>query len=242
MLPIADLNPTRRVPILTWGLIAINVLVFLWEISMPESQLEQTFLTLAVVPHNATALGWFAPETLLDILRSIFFHGGWEHIIGNMLYLYLFGDNIEDRFGYIGFLLLYFISGFTAAYAQILIDPNSTIPLIGASGAIAGVLGSYLILFPGVKVRGIIFLGWLSSLQEWPAWIVLGLWFVLQLISGFGSLGASAEYGGGVAFFAHIGGFIAGVVLTFLLGLIVPQPPPQQRREMLYERTRRFPG
>src|SRR5690606_10750904 len=99
MLPIADINPTRRFPILTWGLIAVNVLVFLWAISMPESQLEQVFRDLAAVPRNATALGWFAPETLLDIVRSMFFHGGWDHIIGNMLYLYLFGDNVEDRFG-----------------------------------------------------------------------------------------------------------------------------------------------
>ena len=242
MLPIADVNPTRRLPILTWGLIAVNALVFLWEISMPESQLNQVFIDLAAVPRNATALGWFAPETLLDIVRSMFFHGGWEHIIGNMLYLYLFGDNVEDRFGYIGFLLLYFVSGFVASYAQIIIDPNSPIPMVGASGAIAGVLGAYLVLFPGVKVRGIVPLGRVSTLQELPAFVVLGMWFVLQLVSGFGSLGASSEYGGGVAFFAHIGGFVAGVVLAFILGRIVPQPPPAQRREMLYERTRRYPG
>jgi membrane associated rhomboid family serine protease len=241
MMPIADVNPTRRLPILTWGLIAVNVLVFLWELSMPETQLERTFLDLAAVPNNATSLGLFAPETLLDIVRSMFFHGGWDHIIGNMLYLYLFGDNIEDRFGYIGFLLLYFISGFAASYAQILIDPTSTIPMIGASGAIAGVLGAYLVLFPGVKVRGIIPLGRVSTLQEWPAWIVLGMWFVLQLVNGFASLGAQAQYGGGVAFFAHIGGFVAGVVLAFLLGALVPQPPAEQRREMLYERGRRYP-
>jgi len=241
MLPIADINPTRRFPILTWGLIAVNVLVFLWEISMPESQLEQVFRDLAAVPRNATALGWFAPETLLDIVRSMFFHGGWDHIIGNMLYLYLFGDNVEDRFGYIGFLVLYFISGFVASYAQIVIDPNSPIPMVGASGAIAGVLGAYLVLFPGVKVRGIIPIGRVGAMQEWPAWVVLGMWFVLQLVNGFGSLGA-AEYGGGVAFFAHIGGFVAGVVLAFILGAIVPQPPPEQRRQMLYERSRRYPA
>ena len=240
MLPIADINPRRRVPIITWALIAANLVIFFWELSFPESQLNRVFEDLSVVPRNATALGWFAPETLLDIIRSMFFHGGWDHILGNMLYLFLFGDNVEDRFGYIGFLVLYFLSGFVAAYTQIIIDPNSTIPLVGASGAIAGVLGSYLVLFPGVKVRGIIPLGRISTLQEWPAILVLGMWFVLQLVNGFGSLGASAEYGGGVAFFAHIGGFIAGVVLTFILKAIVPQPPADQRREMLYERSKRY--
>lgn len=239
MLPIADINPRRRTPILTWALLAANIVIFLWELSFPENQLNQVFADLAVVPRNATALGWFAPETLLDILRSMFFHGGWEHILGNMLYLYLFGDNVEDRLGYIGFLVLYLVSGFVAAYAQIIIDPTSPIPLIGASGAIAGVLGSYLVLFPGVRVRGVMPLGRISTLQEWPAWLVLGMWFVLQLVSGFGSLGANAEYGGGVAFFAHIGGFIAGVVLTFIIGALVPQPPAEDRRQMLYDRAQR---
>lgn len=240
MLPIADINPRRRTPILTWGLIAANVIVFLWQLTFSDTQLNNIFTDLSVVPLNATILGWFAPETLLDIIRSMFFHGGWEHILGNMLYLYLFGDNVEDRFGYIGFLLLYFVSGFVAAYTQIIIDPNSSIPLIGASGAIAGVLGSYLVLFPGVKVRGIIPLGRISSLQEWPAWIVLGMWFGLQLLNGIGSLGTDAQYGGGVAFFAHIGGFVAGVVLTFIMNTIIKQPPADQRRDMLYERTDRY--
>jgi membrane associated rhomboid family serine protease len=240
MMPIADVNPTRRVPIMTWGLIAINVLIFLWELTLSPEQLQQIFLDIAVVPSNATSAGWFAPETLLDIVRSMFLHGGWEHIIGNMLYLYLFGDNVEDRFGYIGYPLLYFGSGFVAAYAQILIGPDSTIPMIGASGAIAGVLGSYLILFPGVKVRGIIPIGRVSSLQELPAIYVLGMWFVLQLVSGFASLGVPAEYGGGVAFFAHIGGFIAGIVITFIFLRLVPQPPVDERRQMLYQRTQRY--
>jgi membrane associated rhomboid family serine protease len=240
MLPIADLNPRRRIPILTWGLIAANVLVFFWQLSFSESGLQQMFNDLAIVPRNASALGLFAPETMLDIIRSMFFHGGWDHILGNMLYLYLFGDNVEDRLGYIGFLLVYFVSGFVAAYAQILIDPTSPVPMVGASGAIAGVLGSYLILFPGVKVRGIIPLGRISTLQEWPAWAVLGMWFVLQLIDGFASLGAQTQYGGGVAFFAHIGGFIAGLVLALLISRIVPQPPAEQRREMLYERSQRY--
>jgi membrane associated rhomboid family serine protease len=203
---------------------------------MPEAQLQTQFLKLAVVPANLSHDGFFATESLLDIVRSMFLHGGWDHILGNMLYLYLFGDNVEDRFGWILFLVLYFASGFAATFAQFVIDPTSPIPNIGASGAIAGVLGSYLILYPNVRVRGIIGLGRIGTIQEWPAFIVLGMWFVLQLVSGFGSLGTDAQYGGGVAFFAHIGGFIAGVVLTFIFMLIVPQPPAADRRDMLYQR------
>ncbi len=238
MLPLQDINPTRRVPILTYLLIVINVLVFLWELTMPEAQLSQTFVNLSIVPANVTA-NPFSLETISDFIRSMFFHGGWDHILGNMLYLWLFGDNIEDRFGSILYLVLYFVSGFVAGIAQVMLDPTSTIPLIGASGAIAGVLGAYLVLFPGVKVRGIVVLGRISAMQEWPAIIVLGMWFVLQVINGVGSLGANAEYGGGVAFFAHIGGFIAGAVIAFIFMQIVPQPPAAERREALYQRVQR---
>jgi membrane associated rhomboid family serine protease len=238
MLPLQDINPTRRFPFFTYALIAINVLVFLWEISLTDAELQRQFFRIAVVPANLTRDGLFAQESLLDMIRSMFLHGGWEHIIGNMLYLYLFGDNVEDRFGAILYLVLYFASGFAATLAQYFIDPTSPIPNIGASGAIAGVLGSYLILYPGVKVRGIIALGLFSRFDEWPASLVLGMWFVLQLISGFGSLGAGAQYGGGIAFFAHIGGFVAGVIITFIFMSLVPQPPATQRRENLYEHQR----
>jgi membrane associated rhomboid family serine protease len=236
MFPISDANPTRRFPILTYGLIAINVLVFLWELTLSPEQLEQAFRNLSVVPANISS-NLFSLETILDIVRSMFFHGGWDHILGNMLYLYLFGDNVEDRLGKIGFLLLYFVSGFAAAFAQILIDPTSQIPLIGASGAVAGVLGGYLLLYPSVKVRGIVPIGRISTLAEWPAYLVLGMWFVLQLVNGFASLGAGAEYGGGVAFFAHIGGFVVGLIITFIITRLVPQPPVEQRVNMLYRRA-----
>ena len=238
MFPISDANPTRRLPILTYALIVVNVLVFLWELTLSQSQLDQAFLNLAVVPANVSA-HLFAPEAIFDIVRSMFLHGGWDHILGNMLYLYLFGDNVEDRLGKIGFLILYFVSGFAAAFAQTLIDPTSQIPLIGASGAIAGVLGGYLLLYPSVKVRGIVPLGGISTIAEWPAFIVLGMWFVLQLVNGFASLGAGAEYGGGVAFFAHIGGFVVGLIITFIITRLVPQPPVEQRVNMLYQRAQR---
>lgn len=239
MLPTRDLNPTRRTPILTYALIGINVLVFLWEMSMPVEELERTFRQLAVVPANLSAAP-FALENIMDIVRSMFLHGGWDHIIGNMLYLWLFGDNVEDRFGMVLYLILYFLTGFVAAFLQTFIDPTSTIPMVGASGAIAGVLGSYLVLFPGVRVQGIVPLGRIAQMATMPAWVVLGLWFVLQLVDGFASLGAPSQYGGGVAFFAHIGGFVAGVVLTYLFMGLVPQPPREQRERMLYQRAQRY--
>ena len=235
MLPLRDINPRRRFPILMFILIGINVLVFIWEMSLPPEQLERAFIDLSVVPRNISAAP-FSLESILDSVRSMFFHGGYEHIFGNMLYLYLFGDNVEDRLGMLLFAVLYFISGFVAIAAQVIIDPSSPIPLVGASGAIAGVLGAYLVMFPGVKVRGIIPIGRVSSMQEWPAIAVLGLWFVAQLFNGVASLGADAQYGGGVAFFAHVGGFVAGAVIAFLYTRAVPQPPGEERREALYQR------
>jgi membrane associated rhomboid family serine protease len=169
MLPLKDINPTRRVPVITYGLIAVNVLVFLWEQTLSIEALQQQFMNLSVVPANITA-NPFALETILDLVRSMFFHGGWAHLLGNMLYLWLFGDNLEDRMGKVLYIIFYFFGGFAASVAQIVIDPNSQIPLIGASGAIAGVLGGYLVMFPGVKVRGIIPLGWMARWAEWPAW------------------------------------------------------------------------
>jgi len=239
MIPIHDLNPTQRTPIFTWLILAINIVVFLWEQTFSPEALFQMFQQLSVVPVLAAAAP-FAPETLLDVSRSIFLHGGWAHLIGNMLYLYLFADNVEDRWGRIFFLVLYFASGYVAAMAQVLIDPTSEIPLVGASGAIAGVLGSYLVLYPGVRVRGIIPLGFFSTITDWPAWGVLALWFVLQLFNGLASLGAPMGSQGGVAFFAHIGGFVCGMLLTWIFMLIMPQPRADQRRQMLYERAGRY--
>jgi membrane associated rhomboid family serine protease len=238
MFPIADVNPTRRFPLVTFVLIGINVLVFLWELTLSPEELQRYFETMAAVPREISA-NPFSLNSIADSLRSMFLHGGFEHIFGNMLYLYLFGDNIEDRLGYVLYLALYFLSGFAAVAAQVVIDPNSTIPMVGASGAIAGVLGSYLVLFPTVKVRGIVPIGRVAAMQEWPAVVVLGLWFVLQLINGVASLGADYATGG-VAFFAHIGGFVAGVALTFVFMMLVPQPPVQQREQMLYQRGRRY--
>jgi membrane associated rhomboid family serine protease len=192
------------------------------------------------VPNNVSG-NPISLESFLDTVRSMFFHGGWAHLGGNMLYLYLFGDNIEDRFGRVLYLFLYLVSGFAATVAQILIDPESMIPLVGASGAIAGVLGSYLVLFPGVRVQGIVPLGFWAFFTQLPAWMVLIFWFVIQVFSGLAALEPSTmATEGGVAFFAHIGGFVAGMLITAVFSVIVPQPERPQRYEMLYERAKRY--
>jgi membrane associated rhomboid family serine protease len=239
MLPLKDLNPTRRIPYLTYTFIAVNVIVFIWEQFLSAAELQDIFIRLSVVPANVMQ-NPFSLETLLDFVRSMFFHGGWAHLLGNMLYLWLFGDNIEDRMGVVLFVGLYFLGGFVATIAQIIVDPNSTIPMVGASGAIAAVLGGYLLLFPGVRVRGIIPLGFFSRMVEWPAWSVLGLWFVMQLFNGVVSVALVTSTTGGVAFFAHIGGFIAGLALTWIFLKFFPQPPAAERRDVLYERAKRY--
>ncbi|RIK39744.1 MAG: rhomboid family intramembrane serine protease [Chloroflexi bacterium] len=237
MIPLHDLNPTRRFPLVTYLLIGINVVVFFWQQRLSEEQLHQLFLTLSVVPANV-AQAPFSAETLLDMVRSMFFHGNLAHLLGNMLYLYLFGDNLEDRLGVPLYLLLYFVSGFAAGYAQVLVNPASEIPLVGASGAISGVLGGYLLLFPGVEVRGIIPIGYFFHTVRWPAWVVLGMWFVIQLLYGLLGLGAMAE--GGVAFFAHVGGFVAGLGIMAVLMPFIHPPPRSDRYQMLYDRASRY--
>lgn len=240
VLPLKDLNPTRRFPVLTYMIIVINVLVFLWELSLSPAQLDAALTTLSVVPARVSA-DPFSLQSTLSVIRSMFFHAGWSHLLGNMLYLYLFGDNVEDRLGRFVYLVLYFGSGFAATVAQVAIDPTSTIVQMGASGAIAGVLGSYFILFPGVRVKGIMPLGFFSFWADWPAWLVLGLWFLVQFFNGAASLGVQTSTGG-VAFFAHIGGFVFGLILTLLVTLFYPQPPSSERQELLYQRARRNPA
>jgi membrane associated rhomboid family serine protease len=239
MLPLKDLNPTRRTPFITYILIAVNVGVFLWMQLYTAVEQQEFFLRLSIVPVNITE-NPLALETLLDITRSMFFHGGWLHLIGNMLYLWLFGDNVEDRMGTFLYLILYFLSGIVAATTQILIDPYSRIPLIGASGAIGGILGGYLLLFPGVRVRGIIPLGRYARVQDWPAWAVLGLWFVLQVVYGALAIFPGGGASGGVAVFAHVGGFVFGMLYTWIFMKLIPQPPVEQRRDMLYDRAERY--
>lgn len=206
MLPIGDDNTARRTfPLVTYALIAMNVLFFFVEMSGGDAFIEKW----AFVPSRflANPLG-----DSLTLLTSIFMHAGWVHLGGNMLYLWIFGDNVEDRFGHVKFTLFYLVCGLAATFAQLAFSTGSNVPNLGASGAIAGVLGAYILLFPQGRVR--VLQG--QRVIQVPALIVIGLWIVLQLFSGIGSIAATAAQTGGVAYMAHIGGFLAGFVLTFL--------------------------
>ena len=213
MIPVRDYNQTRGRPYIVYALITINVLVFLWQTTLSQRDLFEMLGNNTVVPQYISN-DPLSLESVLDGLRSMFFHGSWLHLGGNMLYLWVFGDNIEDRLGKIGFPLFYLASGYAAIVAQVLINTDSRVPMVGASGAIAGVLGAYLILYPRARIRILFFIGILTSFNA-PAILVLGVWFVMQLFSGAASLGVETS-GGGTAFFAHIGGFVAGVVLMVI--------------------------
>ena len=229
MIPLRDTNPRRTVPFVTYALVAVNVLGFLWELSLG-AQLERALFAVPFIPARFWIAGnWVADLTTIAI--SMFLHGSLMHIGSNMLYLWIFGDNIEDRLGHGKFLVFYLACGYLATLAHAFFSPGSRLPAIGASGAIAGVLGAYLILFPHARVLTLIPIFFFITLRELPAIIILGLWFVLQLFSGVGSLGVSdAQDMGGVAYFAHIGGFVAGILLIAAFGgLRGPrrrEPPP----------------
>ena len=208
MLPIGDDNSARRItPIVTYALIAINVLVFLLELSSGDAFIERW----AFVPTRflADPVGEFP-----TLLTSMFMHAGWLHLLSNMLYLWIFGDNVEDRFGHGLFTVFYILCGLGATFAQLAVSMGSSIPNLGASGAIAGVLGAYIVMFPGSGVN--VLLG--RVVTRMSALIVIGFWIILQIFSGIGTFTASSQAEGGVAYMAHIGGFFAGVMLTFLLG------------------------
>jgi membrane associated rhomboid family serine protease len=215
VIPLRDANPTRRRPVVTYALIAICTVVFgleLWiQATQGDAALERFLTQYGAVASRITE----APtsSSLLGLITSQFLHGGWLHLGGNMLYLWIFGNNVEDRLGRLGYLLFYLAGGVVAGLTQVAIDPSSTAPLIGASGAIAAVLGAYLVLYPGARVLSLVFLGFFYQLINVPALIVLALWFGLQLVSGFMSLGAGSAVDAGVAVFAHIGGFVLGVVV-----------------------------
>jgi membrane associated rhomboid family serine protease len=212
MIPLRDLNPRRTFPAVTIGLILINVLAFLYQISLGAG-FERFIMRSAFIPDEFFAPGGTAADAR-SILVSMFLHGGIMHLGGNMLYLWIFGDNVEDRMGHVLYLIFYLLSGVAATLAHAFSAPHSTIPAVGASGAISGVLGAYLILFPGARVMTLIPFGFYMRMTEMPAIVVLGLWFVLQFLSGLVGDGA----GGGVAWWAHIGGFVFGVGLAFLFG------------------------
>jgi membrane associated rhomboid family serine protease len=208
MFPIGDDNSARKiVPFVTYVLIVINILFFFVELAGGDAFIEQWAFVPARFLANPVA-------DFVTLFTAMFMHAGWLHLGGNMLYLWIFGDNVEDRFGHIKFLLFYLLCGIGATLAQLLFSMESNIPNLGASGAIAGVLGAYLLMYPKQRVR--VLQG--ARVIQVPALIVIGLWFILQLFSGIGSIASTTTQTGGIAYMAHIGGFVAGILLTFLFG------------------------
>lgn len=211
MFPLYDTVRSRRFPIINWMLVLLNGLVFYYELTLGETELHRFILDWGLVPAQ---LALDSAESWLRILSSMFLHGGWFHIISNMWILIIFGDNVEDRMGGMRYLLFYLLSGTAAALLQAFLYPDSAIPMIGASGAIAGVLGAYLVLYPRARIASIVPIFFIFTVIELPALIFLGFWFVSQLFQGWLALGGADM--GGVAWWAHIGGFIFGLVMVRL--------------------------
>ena len=213
MIPLRDENPITHPPIVTVTLIILNCLVFLYQVSLGPAE-ERFVLAYAAVPaelfHLESGIGDPWIPAWMTVFTSMFLHGSWLHLGGNMLYLWIFGDNIEDVMGHGRYILFYLLTGIVAVFSHAFAAPESTMPMIGASGAISGVLGAYLLLFPSARVRVLFFFGFFIRTIYVPAAIVLGLWIVLQVFNAAFNLGGE---GGGVAWFAHVGGFLAGLVL-----------------------------
>jgi membrane associated rhomboid family serine protease len=226
MMPLSDDNRGRRQPpVVTWALIAVNVLVFLYELVLSDREFSRFLNDYGVIPREISD-----GEDLWTLVTSMFLHGGWLHIGGNMLFLWVFGDNVEDVMGHARYLVFYLLCGVAAALAQVATNPDSTVATIGASGAISGLLAAYLVCFPKGRILTGVFIGFIITTFMLPAWMMIGYWIVLQVISGVVSLGPTAAADSGVAWFAHIGGFIAGLVLVF---------PFRQRDRVEFQRATR---
>ncbi len=207
MIPLRDSQPSYSTPVVTAGLIVVNVLAFLYEISLDPFSLNHLIAAYGVIPDR------FDPSTLVT---SMFLHGGWMHLIGNMWFLWIYGDNVEDILGKAKFLLFYLLSGIAAGLVHVAFNPYSRVPTIGASGAIAGVMGAYMVKFPRSRIVTLVPIFVFLTTVEVPASIILVYWFVIQFFSGLGTIGESHLSQGGVAWFAHVGGFLAGVILIKL--------------------------
>jgi membrane associated rhomboid family serine protease len=207
MIPLRDVIPSRTTPYVTVTIIILNALAWLYEVSLPPRELNAFLYIYGVVPAS------FSAPTLIT---SMFLHGSWMHVIGNMWYLWIFGDNVEDRVGHGRFIAFYLLCGIVAALGQTAIDPTSTLPTIGASGAIAGVMGAYFVLYPQSRVLTLIPLIIFWELVELPAIVLLGFWFLMQLFSAGAIAVTAATHGGGVAFMAHVAGFVTGAIGVFV--------------------------
>jgi membrane associated rhomboid family serine protease len=219
MIPIKDTIPSRTYPIVTISLIAVNSVLFLYEISLGPN-LGEFISDYSVIPekyfHLAVVDKWNLVDRFLPLFTSIFLHGGWFHLIGNMIYLWVFGDNMEDMMGHTKYLIFYLLCGLGAGYAHLYTNVSSPMPTIGASGAVAGVMGAYFVLFPRSKVWTLFPIFFFVQIVQIPAFALLGFWFLMQFFMGFFSLGISPALGGGVAWWAHIGGFACGALLVFV--------------------------
>ena len=213
MLPLSDDNRGRRsLPYVTWALIAMNVLVYAYQAFLSPAELNDFLQQWAAIPEEISG-----GSALYTLLTSAFLHGSWFHLGSNMLFLWIFGDNVEDVMGHVKYLIFYVAAAVGAGLAQVFISTGSDVPMVGASGAVSGLLAAYILLFPHGRIRTMVTLGVFITMTMLPAWMMIGYWFVLQLISGFLSLNQVANEGGGVAFFAHIGGFVVGLLLTIPL-------------------------
>jgi membrane associated rhomboid family serine protease len=208
MIPLRDVIPSRTAPGVTITLIVLNVLVFLFQATLTDRAEEMFIYGFGVIPMHFS---------IVTVFTAMFVHGGLAHLIGNMLFLWIFGDNVEDRLGHGRFVLFYALCGFTAAFAQVALDPTSLVPMVGASGAVAGVMGAYLVLYPNSRV--LMLFPFPIFLFELPAVIFLGVWFLMQFLNGIGQLPIfqQNQISGGVAFWAHVAGFIAGVLLVMIM-------------------------
>jgi len=212
MFPLSDSHPTRTIPFVNFAVIALTILVFLLQLSAPD--FEAFIFEFGFIP---AIFSFFDPSSYVRVISSIFLHAGLFHIIANLWFLHIFGDNVEDLLGHLRYVLFYLATGIAAVFAQYIFSPESTIPMIGASGAISGVAGAYFLLFKHARIKSLVPLGFFIHIVELPSWFFLGYWFILQFFSGIGSLVAYDIQKGGVAYFAHIGGFIAGIILISFL-------------------------
>jgi membrane associated rhomboid family serine protease len=214
MIPLKDDIPSSRPPVVTVGLIAVNCLIYFYLWSLGAEGYEKALFRWGAIPYEVMHRAELTPEIAfpipLTLFTSMFLHGGFLHLAGNMLYLWIFGDNVEGQLGHAKFLVFYILSGLAASLLHIFTSSQSQVPMVGASGAIAGVLGAYMITFPKARILTLIFFGFFIRVVSVPALLVLGFWFILQLLYAVPSIGSTA---GGVAFFAHVGGFLAGIVL-----------------------------
>jgi len=222
MFPIRDTQPSYSRPIVTLLIIVVNILVFLFEWSLDDYSRNTLINLYGLVPDQ---FAW------TSVFTSMFLHGGWLHVLGNMWFLWIFGDNIEDILGHGKYVIFYLLCGIAAALGQVALDPHSRVPMVGASGAIAGVMGAYMVKFPRARIETLVFIVIFITRFDVPAWLMLIYWFATQVFSGVGSIGVTQASQGGTAYLAHVGGFIAGIVLIKTMG---PKERYTRRRDLYW--------